>query len=450
MLKIDSNKPWLRPFKNAGKLLVGRGVQGVLSLGYLAFATRTLGLHDFGILTLIHSTMLLLRNILGFQSWQMVLRYGAKAMAAENAGHLLKLISFAVMIELVAGVLGFSIIEIFMSQFLHLFEIPPHLADMVRIYALMIIVLLLSDVGLGILRLTDRHDLISWQLTVEPIIRFVGAGWLFFHGGELFEFLIVWFVAGIIGRIVLLALAAQNILEHIAELKEKHADVEHPEIGPGVLRSPEVGLWKYVWGTNLDYSLGMGITQLGPILVGAALGPAGAGLYRVAQQFANIIGHPVGKMLLPAIYTDMTWLNATGKSATRRHMVIKTGLLASGLSAVVVMIMALIGEWLIVSISGKEFIEAYSTMVVLAVATVFGALTFGLEPLLMTAGKVRKIIIARAAATAGYVLVMFPLVAWLGLVGAAVAVFVRWLVFVILAGWSARKLLAKKPKEIVA
>ena len=449
MLDISSDKTWKRPFVNAGKLLVGRGVQGVLSIAYLAFATRTLGAVDFGVLTLIHSSILLLRHVLGFQSWQMILRYGAGALESKNIGHIKNLIKFAFSIEFLAAMVGVLSLWVFAGEVVHQLHVYDELAPMVRIYALMLIVLLMSDVGLGILRLTDRHDLISWQVTIEPIIRFFGAGALFLMGGTLIQFIWVWFIAGMVSRAGLIVIALWNLKGHIKEIAADPniGNLAIPPIEPGKFKAPEKGIWKYVIGTNIDYGLSLGINQLGPVLIGIVLGAGPAGLYRVAQQFSNIIGHPINKMLLPAIYTDMTWLNTKGGASHRRTMVMRTGLIAGGVGLGIFVLLALFGHYLIDAIAGVEFHDAYGVMLVLVFATIITAVSFALEPLLMTAGKVRQVITARIISTIAYIVFM----AWLaddemfGLMGAGYALAGRAIVFMVLAWISGRKLMNTAP-----
>ena len=449
MLDISSDKTWKRPFVNAGKLLVGRGVQGVLSIAYLAFATRTLGAVDFGVLTLIHSSILLLRHVLGFQSWQMILRYGAGALESKNIGHIKNLIKFAFSIEFLAAMVGVLGLWVFAGEVVHQLHVYDELAPMVRIYALMLIVLLMSDVGLGILRLTDRHDLISWQVTIEPIIRFFGAGALFLMGGTLIQFIWVWFIAGMVSRAGLIVIALWNLKGHMKEIAADPniGNLAIPPIEPGKFKAPEKGIWKYVIGTNIDYGLSLGINQLGPVLIGIVLGAGPAGLYRVAQQFSNIIGHPINKMLLPAIYTDMTWLNTKGGASQRRTMVMRSGLIAGGVGLGIFVLLALFGHYLIDAIAGVEFHDAYGVMLVLVFATIITAVSFALEPLLMTAGKVRQVITARIISTIAYIVFM----AWLadedmfGLMGAGYALAGRAVVFMVLAWISGRKLMNTAP-----
>ena len=64
-----------RALQNTGWLMGARGVNAVLSLGYLAMATRTLGLAGFGQFILMVTFSQALVGFCSFQSWQVVVRW---------------------------------------------------------------------------------------------------------------------------------------------------------------------------------------------------------------------------------------------------------------------------------------------------------------------------------------------------------------------------------------
>ena len=66
-----------RLIRNIGWLLSGRGVNAVLSLVYLALATRTLGIEGFGYFALIVAMGQTVTGLANFQTWQFVIRWGA-------------------------------------------------------------------------------------------------------------------------------------------------------------------------------------------------------------------------------------------------------------------------------------------------------------------------------------------------------------------------------------
>lgn len=444
MIDFSAEKAWLRPFKNARKLLLGRVVQGVLSIGYLALATRTLGVTDFGILTLVHATVVLLGKVASFQVWQMVMRYGAKAINNKNPAHLKKLLRFAIQLEVMAALVGIGFVWIVTEPLIRLFSIPAQYGVAFEAYAFLLLFLLGSHVAKGCLQLTDRHDLMAWQLALTPVIRFLGAGFLFLTGGGLIGFLITWFMASAIGCLLLVKLAWRNMYKHIRKLRAEGVTEPLYTPEPGRFGAPEKGLWKYLLGTHTSSSIGI---DLAPMLVASVLGPAGAGLMRVAQRVGAIVGYPVNKLLVPVIYTDMTWLDAQankhGNNKHRRSMIFKTGAITGGFSLIIVALMIIFGREIITFIAGKEFIGAYGAMVMVGLSTVLGAFSFGLGPMLVTAGKIWRFNAIQVSTLAVFVAITPPLVAWMGVTGAGVAFFIRVLLNVTLLGFASRKLLRK-------
>ena len=65
-----------RALTNTGWLMGARGVNAVLSLAYLALATRSLGLEGFGQFILVVTFAQALVGFVSFQSWQVVVRWG--------------------------------------------------------------------------------------------------------------------------------------------------------------------------------------------------------------------------------------------------------------------------------------------------------------------------------------------------------------------------------------
>lgn len=440
MIDLSTEKAWLRPFKNARKLLLGRVVQAVLSVGYLAMATRTLGVVDFGILTLVHATALLLGKLASFQVWQMVMRYGAQAITNKNPGHLKRLIRFGTQLEVGMAFLGIAVVWLLTEPLTALFSIPAEYGVAFQAYAFLLLFLMGAHVAKGCLQLTDRHDLMAWQLATTPFIRFVGAGYLFLTGGGLVGFLVVWFVASALGCLLLIKLAWRNMAKHLRRLRlADEAPLQTPEAGR--FGAPEKGLWKFLWGTYTSSSIGV---DLAPMLVAGVLGPAGAGLMRVAQRVGAIVGYPVNKLLVPVIYTDMTWLNAQGNNKARRSIILKTGAITGSYSALFVTLLIIFGRDIISLIAGREFIGAYGAMVFVGLSTVLSGFSFGLGPMLVTAGKIWRFTAIQGSSLLVFVALTPPLVSWLGVTGAGVALFLRGVLNVSLLWWAGRGLIRKE------
>ena len=424
---------WLRPFRNAGILALGRGMQGVLSLAYVALASRTLGPSAFGVLVLVHSTVLVAAQLVRFQSWQAVLKYGAPALLASDRESLHRVLFFALGLDIVSAALASAILAHTMPAIAAFVGIPDTVAPLATLYAMSVAFVILGAAPLGVLRLLDRHDLISWQTIVEPLVRCAGAVFLFVSDGSLAAFLLVWFIATALGKGALFVAASKALAARGLSLQRAALDRR--------CLAPAPGIWRFSAGTNLSSMLNLNDTQIGPLLAGNLLGAADAGLYRIAQQVANVVSKPVHKLLVPAIYTDMSQLTAAGDRRTRRDVVARSGPIAGLAGLAIFAFLAMFGADLLALVFGDAYREAAGPMLWLAFAGVLATFAFPLAPLLMSGGKVRHVVIIRLAALAAYLVAFYLLVPAYALLGAGVTVNVHALVTVAGMAWCARDLL---------
>ena len=96
-----------RLLKNIGWLLTGRGLNAVLSIVYLALATRTLGLDNFGYFAIILALGQTVTGLANFQTWQFVVRWGADELADATG--------FAIALDLLSMLLGLVLAAVLVS-----------------------------------------------------------------------------------------------------------------------------------------------------------------------------------------------------------------------------------------------------------------------------------------------------------------------------------------------
>ena len=92
--------------RNLGWLMATRGVVAVLSLVYLGVATRTLGVADFGRFALITGAAQAIATIVGFQTWQIVVRYGVDHVNSGDEAALGRLLRLCVLLDAACAVVG--------------------------------------------------------------------------------------------------------------------------------------------------------------------------------------------------------------------------------------------------------------------------------------------------------------------------------------------------------
>ena len=405
--------PWFKPFRSAGVLLVGKTTQGLFSVIYTALAARALGLEAFGALVLLHGFIMAVADLARFQSWQIVLRYGAPALNAGDTSRFRRVLEFSVLLDLLGTGIGLIVVLLTVAPVMRLFDLPVELQALAPYYGASILFLTSVGTSHGVLRLLDRFDLIAIQTAIAPATRLVGSAVLYLAGANLEAFLVVWFFGTVLARLTMLALGWREVMRR-GFLPQRRPSSK------GVARL-ERGAWRFALGTSLNATLGLAEKHLGLLAVGWLIGPAAAALFRIAQQLAELLTKANRNLLTPAIYPELARLTARGDFGGRREMVIRSALLMGGMSAVAFGMLVLFGEPLIALIAGAGFEDAYCTMLLLALSGVVSNCVFPLEPLLISVGRVSETVIIRAVAMITYLALIYPLLIETGLIGAGVA-----------------------------
>lgn len=404
---------WFKPFRNAGKLLVGRVGRGVFTVAYLAVAARALGVEDFGALMLIQTLMLTFGSFVTFPSWQAMFTYGTPALVEGNRAQFHKILKFTLLLDLVGAALGVAAVLLLMAPAAGLVEIPATYHDAARLYGLTVVLMAIGNAPDGALRMLERFDILAFQTTLTPAARFLGALGLFFLEAGLSAFLFVWFLSWLIGQSYLLARA-------VVELKRRGLLKGAGWSLKGVLK-PASGIWRFSVYANLNSTMTLIEARLGILAAGWMLGPAAAGLLRIASQLANLAIRPVVKLLLPALYPELARLRAESRLGELKTMMGRTILIITGAGVLFIAVLAIFGEDLIRLIAGEGFEGAYEVMLWLAAGGALAAISIPVEPLLMSSGRPRTAVIAKAAAAAAYAVSVFGLLHLFGLAGAGMA-----------------------------
>jgi len=388
-----------RALTNTGWLMGARGINAVLSLGYLALATRALGLEGFGKFILAVSFAQALVGLASFQTWQAVVRWGHRQGRAADA------VGFALALDVVtvaAGSAGAALLLFLAGDWL---PVP----DALRTEAFWLTVVMLLAVRstpTGILRLHDRYALAATADTVTPVVRLAGAVAVFALAPTSAAFVIVWGIAELAT-----AFAYWRFALRLEPLPWRKVSLAR-------LPRAEPGAWRFVWGTGLSGALLIASRQFIVLLVGALGGAALAGIYRVAAQLGEGL-LKLAQALLRATYPELV-----RDPEAARQIAARIGRIALVTGVVTVAFGAFAGHWVILAIAGREYLAAYVPMLILAGAAAIELAGAPLEALLVARGKALTNFLLRAVPT-GLALVALPLaVARGGAGGAAAAVLI--------------------------
>jgi O-antigen/teichoic acid export membrane protein len=386
-----------RALTNTGWLMGARGINAVLSLGYLALATRALGLEGFGQFILTVTFAQAITGLASFQTWQAVVRWGQRQDTVADA------VGFALaldVVSMIAGALGAALLLAFAGEWL-----PVPLGLRWETFWLTVVYLLaIRSTPTGILRLYDRYAQGAAADSVTSAVRLLGAGIAVLAAPSIAAFMLVWAAGEVVTAAVYWAYSW------------RHQPIEPRRISLRRLPRAERGAWGFVWGTGLSGSLLIASRQILVLLVGALGGAALAGIYRVAAQLGEGL-LKLAQALLRATYPELV-----RDPEAARHIATRIGQIALLTGLATVAIAAVGGHWVIVVIAGREYAAAYWPMMLLSGAAAIELAGASLEALLVSRGHALRNFLLRAVPTLLAVASLPFVVPWAGATGAAAAV----------------------------
>ena len=365
-----------RILANTGWLLGGKGVGAVLSLAYLAIVTRTLGVADFGRFALVLSAASVIQTLVSFDSWQIVVRYGQPHLASGDGDALNRVLRFCILIDLGSAMAGGLIAAFIILAFGPLMELSAGMGWQTWIFCMVMMITIRSS-PTGVLRLFDRFDSGAFAETMIPVGRMIGAGlaWVLMPG--ITGFLIAWGAAELLCAISYWWLALRVGGKRLGSWRAGRALDARGE-NPGI-----VG---FLTATNLQTTLSSVGQQVAVLVVGLFVGPAGAGLYRLANQLANSLTK-ISSLLSRSIFVELSRTHSSHGHEALGTLFRRTSRLALVAGAVIIALILTIGHPLLGLIAGKAFLPAYPLLLLLGIAACIDLVGVSYRPLLMATDR---------------------------------------------------------------
>ncbi|VWX53797.1 lipopolysaccharide biosynthesis protein [Novosphingobium sp. 9U] len=378
------SSPIARILANTAWLLGGKGFGALCSIVYLAILTRTLGLKGFGHFSLIFGTAQALIAIAGFQTWRVVVRYGASHVHEKDWAAFGRLGMFAGVLDAVGAFCGCLIAAVVFFGFAHLLDlnqdyiVPGFLFCCAQLWALV-------SAPTGMVRAMNKFQMAVYVEAVVPVGRLVGAVAVWLLAPSVGWFLFVWAVVDLLEAVLYWAMAKRLCPEAVqmAHLKGyRRALDENP------------GLWRFFLVTFAGSTLDA-LTKNGPLLiVGGIVGTRAAGLYRLASQLSQALSK-FSTMLTRAVYAEVSRMRVASSLQEFRKLAVQTSLIAGAGGLVVVGIALVAGRGLLGLIGGTAFEGGAAILVPLALAASFDLASVAFEPVLHSTGKAQLSLTAR-------------------------------------------------------
>ena len=399
-----------RVFKNFGVVLRGRGIAAVFNMFALALMANTLPPAKFGLVVLLHTYVLAIRGLLNFRTFEAVVKYGVPLHASKDHDRFRKLLRITSSVDvasaIVATLLGVGAASL-TGSFLHWDE------QMVFIAALYSLTMLSTATGTpnGILRVYDRFDILGAWYTISPAIRFFGVLIAWFFDAKMLVFVGIWATAFIFENIWIFLRGHREIHRHTSEsiwrgfrfreLRETTPDFRH-------------FLGVIYWQTNVD----MLPKHLAVLIAGNLLGSAGAGMFRLANDFSTVLSKP-GLMLREVLFPDLSRM-LHNKEAGFHQLGIRAVQIAGAVGLLLVVLSIFLGAP-ILGLIGEDYTPAAPLLTLMLLAASFELAGSPLRAAAYAWGDAGKVLRIYALSSIIYLGLFYVFTQPLGLVGPGIA-----------------------------
>ncbi len=403
--------PMRRVLGNFGFLVRGRSVAAAMSFGATMLMARALGPAEFGMVVLIQAYALLMRGLLNFRSFESVIRYGVPAHDAGDTRTLRRLVKVCRRVDLRASLVATALALIVAPL------IGPSLGmgrdDVILLTAYSLVLLTTgNNTSGGILRLFDQFDTMGRIMTIGPTIRFFGV-------------VIAWWLDSplpVFVAILAFAFVTENLYGLWRGQHEYRQRIGRPPEGENISDANLAefsGLRRFLWNNYWQSNMDLVRKHLSTLLAGYLLGPAEAGLLRLARELSSLLSKPAA-LIREVVFPDLTRSWHQG-SAVFKLIAYRTALLGGGFGLLFVAAGYLFGDKLLGSLIGREFIAAAPVLTLMLLAATFDLTASSLRSAAYAIGSAGKVLRMYVVSAGIYMVLFVALTSWMGLIGAGVA-----------------------------
>ncbi len=399
-----------RVLRNFGVVIRGRGIAGVFSVLATGLMANALPVTEFGLVILLHTYVMVIRGALNFRTFEAVVRFGIPLNDSGDETRFRTLLRSTMMIDLASALLA-TVVGVLAAPlagyFLHW---DAEMVTWASLYSLFILSTA-NGTPNGVLRVYDRFDALGVQFTVAPALRLIMVAAAWAADAPMVVFMVLWGSAFAIGHLYML-------VRGLMELKAHNEFSLWSGFRWKELKAPENDFWNFVgvvyWQTNIDLLP----KHVSVLLAGGLLGPAAAGLFRLAREFSTVLTQPA-VTLREVLFPDLT-RSFHAEDGGIRSIPFKTAVIAGGAGLAIVLFSLFFGGP-ILGIIGTEYVPAAPLLSMLLLAASFDLASASLRAAAYAMGKAGTILRIHVAGIICYVALFFLLTPLTGLAGPGLA-----------------------------
>jgi len=399
-----------RVLKNFGIVLRGRGIAAVFTLVATALMAHALSATEFGLVILLHTYVLAVRGFLNFRTYEAIVRYGVPMHENDDRQGLKRLFRTTTVIDLTSAIAATLVGVSAASVAGSLLHWDAQMISLAGLYSLVMLTTVINTPN-GILRLYDRFDALSVFYTVGPSIRIIGVLIAWSMDASMLVYIGIWAAAFVLENTWLYIRGQLEFRKQLGghlwqggswkEIKETSPEFRH-----------FIGV--VYWQTNIDLLP----KHLAVLLAGSLLGPAAAGMFRLARDFSSILSKPA-MMLREVLFPDLARI-LHSKSEGFRELGFRA-VMAAGAVGLLLVLLSIPAGGPILGIIGPEYTLAAPLLTLMLLAATFELAGSPLRAAAYAMGKVGQVLRIHLVSVLIYLGLLYLLTPVLGLEGPGIA-----------------------------
>jgi O-antigen/teichoic acid export membrane protein len=397
----------LRLFRHCIALIAGDVAANALSVVSLALTARALGAEKLGVLVLVQTYTSVVDELVTFQSWKALIRFGAGHVHGGERARLAGLLKIGFLLDLASALVA-TLLAVAGSFLLARWRGLDELTTRMLWLNSLGILCNLAGMPTAVLRLFERFRLFSAQKTAAAAIRLFGVLLATWAGAGLWGFFLAALAATVAGRLLLFAFGLQVLRRNglAGFLRARARDWR------------EVARFA-VW-TNLVTTVSLPIAHFDMALVGALVSLESVGVYRIIKQIALVMTM-VSDSVYQVIYPRLAALLARNDLAAALQQARRAGALLLAFTSTaalgVVVLAPAVVPWLFGASFARDFLSLDAYMALRAVSCAFVVV----HPLFLAMGYVKRELLILIVANTLYLGLAYALGSAFGLLGIVLA-----------------------------
>ncbi len=425
-----------RILRNYKVLAFTKIIGGLASVLTLLIIGRFLGVKEFGVFSIIVSSIEILNIVFSFRIWDTSVKFIGENI--QNKDRVSRYLSFSIILSSLSSLLSFSLI-IFLLYFLvdQFFNFEKDVIILLVIYSFSVLFTSTTETIDGILRTYNQYNSI-FKINVSTNFFRLFLILICLYTIFSIKFLLLSFVLSSLVGMSLRCIYLQNILA-----KERINFKIHNLLN----KNERKDYIKFMLNAHFSNILNLANDKnLGVVIVGYFVGPIYAGLYRAARAIVKIIRR-IMDPALEIIFPEFVRLNAEKDFNNYKRLILESLRMILISSLVIGIIIYIFSYEILFVFFGEQFVAAETALIILILAMIIHNASYWVNPSMLALGKAKYLTFITAATTVIYCFSLFSLVDILKHDGAAISLVVRNLCTLLIGTYFYRRAIKEKTSQ---